>query len=47
MIKVVSIFALANVTQLVGASSRNWKMAGLILGQGTSLGWGFDLQSGM
>ena len=38
--------ALASAAQLVGMSSCNQKIEGLILGQGTCLGYRFDPQSG-
>ena len=38
--------ALASVTQVVGVSSHDRRFAGLIPGQGTCLGCGFDPWSG-
>ena len=45
--KVPSALARVGVVQLVGGSSWNQKVAGLIHGQGTHLGFGFDPQSGL
>ena len=43
--KKVDLLALASVAQLVGSSSCDWKVVGLISGQGTYLGCGFHPQS--
>ena len=44
-LKISHVLALADVAQLVGAFSHNWRVAGLIPSQGTYLGCGFDPQS--
>ena len=41
-----SMSALALVAQLIGASSYNQQVAGLICTRGTYLGWGFDTHPG-